>query len=36
MKDQIKVAFVHDWLIDRGGAETVLSAMLDLWPEAPV
>jgi glycosyltransferase involved in cell wall biosynthesis len=31
-----RVAFVHDWLIDKGGSENVLAAMLDLWPEAPI
>ena len=32
----IKVAFVHDWLVDKGGAENALTAMLELWPDAPV
>jgi glycosyltransferase involved in cell wall biosynthesis len=30
------VAFVHEWLVDRGGSENVLAAMLDYWPHAPV
>ena len=36
MKKQIRTAFVHDWLISKGGAENVLAAMLDLYPGAPV
>ena len=31
-----KKAFIHDWLIEKGGAENVLAAMLELWPDAPV
>ncbi len=31
-----KIAFIHDWLIEKGGAENVLEAMLELWPDAPV
>ncbi len=31
-----QIAFVHDWLITKGGAENVLAAMLELWPHAPV
>ena len=31
-----KIAFIHDWLIDKGGAEKVLAASLKLWPNAPV
>jgi len=31
-----KVAFVQDWLVDKGGAESALTAMLELWPDAPV
>ena len=31
-----KVAFVQDWLVDKGGAENVLEAMLEHWPHAPV
>ncbi len=31
-----KIAFVHDWLVDKGGAENVLSSMLELFPKAPV
>lgn len=31
----MKVALIHDHLIQSGGAERVLEAMQDLWPEAP-
>jgi len=31
-----KIAFVQDWLIDKGGAENVLEAMLELYPDAPI
>ena len=30
------VAFIHDWLITRGGAERTLEAALELYPEAPI
>jgi glycosyltransferase involved in cell wall biosynthesis len=32
----MKVALVHDWLNQYGGAELVLEALHDLFPEAPV
>ena len=32
----VKVAIVHDWLNQQGGAEAVLSALVDLLPGAPV
>ncbi len=32
----MKVAFVHDWLNQYGGAEQVLSALHELYPEAPI
>lgn len=32
----MKVALVHDWLNQYGGAEVVLEAMHDLYPDAPV
>ena len=32
----MQVAIVHDWLNQRGGAEAVLSALVELFPEAPV
>ena len=31
----MKVALVHDYLIQDGGAERVLHALQDMWPEAP-
>jgi len=31
-----RIAIVHDWLVDSGGAEKVLAAMLLHWPHAPV
>lgn len=34
--NNVKLAFVHDWLIEKGGAENLLSAMLSCWPSAPV
>ncbi len=30
----MKIAIVHDWLVANAGAEKVLSAMLELYPEA--
>jgi glycosyltransferase involved in cell wall biosynthesis len=35
-KDCLKVAIVHDWLNQIGGAEGVLEALVDMFPEAPV
>ena len=32
----MKIALVHDWLIDFGGAEQVLLSLHRLWPEAPI
>lgn len=32
----MKVAFVHDWMNQIGGAEDVLEALVDLYPEAPI
>jgi glycosyltransferase involved in cell wall biosynthesis len=32
----LKVAIVHDWLNQIGGAEGVLEALVDLFPEAPI
>jgi glycosyltransferase involved in cell wall biosynthesis len=32
----VKVALVHDWLNQRGGAESVLEALVALYPDAPV
>lgn len=33
---QLKVALAHDYLFDYGGAERVLEALHDLFPQAPV
>lgn len=32
----VKVAIVHDWLNQLGGAEAVLETLVDMFPEAPV
>jgi glycosyltransferase involved in cell wall biosynthesis len=32
----VKVALVHDWLNQRGGAEGVLEALVALYPQAPI
>lgn len=32
----MKLAIVHDWIVDIGGAERVLIALHTLWPEAPI
>jgi glycosyltransferase involved in cell wall biosynthesis len=32
----VKVALVHDYLREYGGAERVLEALREIWPEAPV
>ena len=31
-----KIVFIHDWLVDKGGGENVLVAMLGNWPLAPI
>jgi glycosyltransferase involved in cell wall biosynthesis len=36
MNDSLKVAIVHDWLNQMGGAEGVLEALVEMFPEAPV
>lgn len=33
---QQKVAFVHDWLVEKGGAENLLAAMMKSFPKAPI
>lgn len=33
---ELKVAIVHDWLIERGGAEKVVLAIHELFPNAPI
>lgn len=32
----MKVALVHDWMNQTGGAEDVLEAMVEIFPEAPI
>jgi glycosyltransferase involved in cell wall biosynthesis len=32
----LKVAIVHDWLNQRGGAEAVLEALVEMYPQAPI
>src|SRR3990167_6726585 len=32
----MKVAFVHDYLNEYGGAERVLEALCEIWPKAPI
>lgn len=32
----MKVALVHEFLVQYGGAERVLEALADLWPDAPI
>jgi len=32
----MRIALLHDWLNQRGGAEDVLEALVDLYPNAPV
>ena len=36
MTGKLRVALVHDWLNQVGGAESVLEELHDLYPEAPV
>lgn len=33
---KLKIAIVHDYLKEYGGAERVVEAMLEIWPDAPV
>ena len=32
----MKIALVHDYLVQYGGAERVLEALAEIWPEAPI
>ncbi len=34
--ERVRVALVHDWLLTMGGAERVLEAVADLYPDAPI
>ena len=31
-----KIALVHDWLNQRGGAEDVLETLVEMYPESPI
>ncbi|MDP1834033.1 MAG: glycosyltransferase [Candidatus Moranbacteria bacterium] len=35
-KNNLKVALVHDFLVDFGGAERVLEVLCEMFPEAPI
>ncbi|MDF1520759.1 MAG: glycosyltransferase family 4 protein [Brevefilum sp.] len=32
----MKICFVHEYLIDYGGAEQVLKGLLEIWPNSPI
>ncbi len=32
----MKIALVHDYLVQNGGAEKVLNCLTEIWPEAPI
>ena len=32
----MKIAIVHDYLKEFGGAEKVVESLLEIWPDAPV
>ena len=32
----MRIALVHDYLVQYGGAERVVEALHGVWPEAPV
>ena len=36
MRDTLRVALVHDYLHEFGGAERVLLALSEIWQEAPI
>jgi glycosyltransferase involved in cell wall biosynthesis len=36
LEKPLKVAIVHDWLTNMGGAEKVVLAMHEIWPDAPI
>lgn len=36
MKKDLRIALIHDYLIEYGGAERVLEALHELYPDAPV
>lgn len=36
MKNTLRIVLVHDYLYEFGGAERVLLALSEIWPEAPI
>lgn len=36
MKEKIKIAIVHDWLVTNAGAEKVLKSIIELYPDADI
>ena len=34
--DTKKIAIVHDWLTNMGGAEKVIESFINIYPEAPI
>ena len=34
--DSPKIALIHDWLVEFGGAEQILAAVLEIWPDAHI
>lgn len=36
LSKKIKIAIVHDWLVSFAGAEQVISALLEIFPDAPI
>lgn len=36
VKQKMKIALVHDYLKEYGGAERVLEALTEIWPDAPI
>jgi glycosyltransferase involved in cell wall biosynthesis len=36
IKNDMKIALVHDYLVQNGGAERVLKCLNEIWPDAPI
>ena len=36
MYSDFEIALIFGWLVEFGGGEQILSAMLDIWPQAPI
>ena len=34
--EKLKVAVVHDWLVNYGGAERVVETILEIFPQADI